>query len=424
MLDLEFIRRNIDLVKKAIQDKGDKVDMDKVLELDKQRRRIITNLDKLRNERRKSSEEIAVLKKNKQDADTLIQKMKLASDEITKLEEEERNIEKSFSEALSWIPNIPAKDVPVGRGAEDNIEVRHWGERKAFDFTPLPHWEIGQKLGILQSEIAGRITGSGFILLSGMGARLERALINFMIDLHTKKHGFREILPPYLVNRQSMFSTGQLPKLEGDMYHTSDEDLFLIPTAEVPLTNMWREQIIQEEKLPLYYVGATPCFRREAGSYGKDTRGIVRVHQFNTVELVKFVHPDTSFDELEKLLQCAESVLKALELEYRVVKLCTTEMSFASAKTYDIEAWAPGLGRYLEVSSCGNFTDFQARRGNIRFKGKDGKTKFVHTLNGSGVALPRTLICLLETHQQKDGSILIPKVLQPYMDGLERISVE
>ena len=422
MLDLDFIRKNPDVVKKAIADKSDNVDLDKVLELDKERRQIITTVDRLRSERKKSSEEIAKLKKDKKDAEALIIQMKAVGDEIATLETKLQEIEKAFTELIAFIPNIPAADVPVGKGEADNVEVRHWGERKKYDFTPLAHWDIGQNLGILQSERASKISGSGFILLSGAGARLERALINFMLDMHIKQHGFTEIMPPYLVNRQTMFTTGQLPKLEQDMYKTAEEDMFLIPTAEVPVTNLWRDEVIPEEKLPLYYVAATPCFRREAGSYGKDTRGIIRVHQFNKVEMVKFVHPDTSSDELEKLVQCAEAVLQALELEYRVVKLCTTEMSFSSAKTYDLEVYAPGVGRYLEVSSCGNFTDFQARRGNIRFRGKDGKSRLVHTLNGSGVALPRTLITLLETHQQKDGSIIIPKALRPYMDGVERIS--
>ena len=423
MLDLDFIRKNPDLVKKAILDKSDKVDLDKVLEMDVKRRETMTKLDKLRSEKHKSSDEVAKLKREKKDAEFLIQKMKVFSDEISRLEAEEKEIATPLNEMLNFIPNMPASDVPVGKGESDNLEVRHWGERKKFDFKPLPHWEIGQNLGILHSEIASKITGSGFIIMTGAGARLERALINFMLDLHTKKHGFKEAMVPYIVNRQTMYATGQLPKLEADMYKTAEEDLFLIPTAEVPLTNIWRDGVIPEEKLPLYYVGATPCFRREAGSYGKDTRGITRVHQFNKVEMVKFVHPDTSFDELEKLVNCAEEVLQLLGLEYRVVKLCTTEMSFSSAKTYDLEAWAPGMDRYLEVSSCGNFTDFQARRGNIKFKNKEGKSKLVHTLNGSGVALPRTVICLLETYQQKDGSVLIPKVLQPYMDGLERITL-
>ncbi|HLD36302.1 MAG TPA: serine--tRNA ligase [Planctomycetota bacterium] len=431
MLDLDFIRKNPDIVKKAIQDKGDSVDMDKVLELDKERRQIITNIDNMRSQRKKSSEEIAKLKKEKKDADELVKQMKAVGDEISALETKSQAIEKSFTELISFIPNIPAADVPVGKGEADNVEVRHWGppdhpvvragEHRKYDFTPATHWDIGQKLGIIQSERASKISGSGFILLSGQGARLERALINFMLDMHIKQHGFTEIMPPFLVNRQTMYATGQLPKLEADMYKTAEEDMFLIPTAEVPLTNIWRDEVIPEDKLPLYYVAATPCFRREAGSYGKDTRGIIRVHQFNKVEMVKFVHPDTSFDELEKLVRCAEAVLQALELEYRVVKLCTTEMSFSSATTYDLEAYAPGVGRYLEVSSCGNFTDFQARRGNIRFRGKDGKSRLVHTLNGSGVALPRTLITLLETHQQPDGSVIIPKALRPYMDGVERI---
>ncbi|MBI4713051.1 MAG: serine--tRNA ligase [Planctomycetes bacterium] len=421
MLDLDFIRSNPDKVKKAVQNKGEKANLDEVLKLDTARREVITQLDNLRARRNKASDEVAQLKKSGQDAKAIITEMKTVSADIKRLEDEIKSVEDKLQQLLRWIPNIPADDVPIGIDAKSNLEVKHWGKRAEFSFAAKPHWEIGSNLGILDSETATRIAGSGFILLKGKGARLERALINFMIDLHTQEHNYCEIAPPFMANRQSMFATGQLPNLEQDMYATKEEDMFLIPTAEVPLTNIWRDTPIPEDDLPVYYTAYTPCFRRESGSYGKDTRGIVRVHQFDKVEMVKFVQPKTSFDELEKLLSDAESVLQALGLEYRVVKLSTGDMSFASAKTYDIEAWAPGLGRYLEVSSCSNFTDFQARRGNIKFRDKNGKLKFVHTLNGSGLALPRTLICLLETYQQPDGAVEIPKVLQPYMDGVTAI---
>jgi seryl-tRNA synthetase len=420
MLDLDFIRKNPEAVKKAISAKNERIKVDDVLALDKKRREAIVANENLRNKRNQTSEEIARLKKEKKDAEKLIGEMKSVGADIKSNDEKLASLEEELNKLLIWIPNIPAEDVPVGN-EEANKEVRKWGKRKEFDFAPLPHWETGKTLDILDLPTGTKITGSGFMLLKGAGAQLERALINFMIDLHTTKHGFREIAPPYLASRPTMFATGQLPKLEGDMYHTSEDDLFLIPTAEVPLTNIFRDEILSQEQLPIYFVAGTACFRREAGSYGKDTRGINRVHQFNKVELLKFVHPDTSFDELEKLVTNAEAVLKALELEYRVIKLSTGEMSFASAKTYDVEAWAPGINKYLEVSSCSNFTDFQARRGNIRFRDKDGKVKFVHTLNGSGIALPRTLIAILENYQQKDGSVIIPDVLRPYMGGLTHI---
>ncbi len=415
MLDLEFIRKNPDIVKATVRNKDSKVSVDEVLSLDTQRRETIVRLDNLRNERNKASDEIARLKKDKKDADALIKRMKSVGDEVKKLEAGLKETEEKLDKLLIWIPNVPAADVPVGTSPESNAEIRHWGQRKEFSFIPKPHWEIAEKQGILAQDRAAKMSGSGFILFTGLGAKLERALINFMIDLHTQKHGYQEVSPPFMVNRASMFATGQLPKLEQDMYATKDDDLFLIPTAEVPLTNIWRDSVMDADKLPVYYVAYTPCFRREAGSYGKETRGITRVHQFDKVEMVKYTHPDTSFDELEKLVVNAEEVLQLLGLEYRVVKLCTGEMSFSAAKTYDIEAWAPGMGQYLEVSSCGNFTDFQARRANIKFRDKDGKLRFVHTLNGSGLALPRTMICLLETYQKADGTVEIPEVLKPYI---------
>ncbi|MEK7448195.1 MAG: serine--tRNA ligase [Planctomycetota bacterium] len=463
MLDLDFIRNNPDAVKKAVRDKNEKSDVDAILKIDAERRQVITELDNLRHQRNQTSEEIARLKKEKKDADKLIQSMKSVGERIKIMEKQLEEIDKPLREQLYWIPNVPASDVPVG-GAAANVEVRQWGQPPAFNFTPQSHWLLGQQLKILDLERATKISGGGFMILKGAGAALERALINFMLDVHTGQHSrkvgialplkdslfndgisqprkvgislipndslfnkgipqhYQEINLPYLVNQKSMFATGQLPKLADDMYQTAEQS-WLIPTGEVPLTNIFRDEILDSDTLPRYYVTATPCFRREAGSHGKETRGINRVHQFNKVELVKFVHPDTSFDELEKLVTNAESILQALGLHYRVIKLSTGEMSFASAKTYDLEAWAPGLGRYLEVSSCGNFTDFQARRANIKFRdpAQAGQVKFVHTLNGSGLALPRTLICLLETYQQSDGSIVIPEILRPYLNGQELI---
>lgn len=322
---------------------------------------------------------------------------------------------------LLRIPNIPSADTPIGKDEKDNVVVKTWGNRKVFDFTPLPHWELGRILDILDLERSSKISGSGFILLKGLGAKLERALFSFMLDLHTREHGYTELFPPFLVNRTAMTGTGQLPKLEEDMYRTAVDDLFLVPTAEVPVTNIHRDEIFSYKDLPVYYTAYTPCFRREAGSYGKDTRGIIRVHQFNKVELVKLVRPETSYHELELLVGNAEKVLQLLGLEYRIVKLCTGDMSFAAAKCYDIEVWSPGLDKFLEVSSCSNFEDFQSRRINVRFRDEDGKIGFVHTLNGSGLALPRTVIALLETYQQKDGSIVIPDVLYPYMSGIKVI---
>lgn len=426
MIDIELIRQKPSIVKKAVSDKNEKANIDNVIQMDEQRRKLITSIESLRSKRNQTSDEIAKLKKAKQDAASLISSMKQVGEDIKSNEEKLRELEAELAKQLAWIPNIAAEDVPVGDATANKV-VKEWparttgvdrsggGTHKKFDFTPLPHWEIGKNLDILDLPTATKITSSGFILLKGFGAKLERSLINFMLDLHTTKHGYKEIMPPYLANRQTMFATGQLPKLEADMFRANEDDLFLIPTAEVPLTNIHRDDVLKYDDLPVYYVAGTACFRREAGSYGKETRGITRVHQFNKVELLKFVHPTTSFDELEKLVADAESVLQALELEYRIVKLSTGDMSFASAKTYDIELWAPGMGQYLEVSSCSNFTDFQARRGNIRFKDKDNKMKFVHTLNGSGVALPRLMIAVMETYQQKDGTIAVPAVLKPYM---------
>jgi len=423
MLDINFIRNNPDRVKKAIVHKHENAaNVDQILELDTQRRSLIHACEQLKSKRNEKSKEVSDLKKKGQDASNIIEETKKIGDDIKSIEEKLKGLEPQINNLLLRIPNIPAADVPIGKDANDNVIVKTWGLRKTFDFTPLPHWELGRILNILDLERSSKISGSGFILLKGLGAKLERALFCFMLDLHTREHGYTELFPPFLVNRTSMTGTGQLPKLEEDMYRTAADDLFLVPTAEVPVTNIHRDEILSYKDLPIYYTAYTPCFRREAGSYGKDTRGIIRVHQFNKVELVKLVKPETSYDELESLLANAERVLQLLGLEYRVAKLSTGDMSFAAAKCYDIEVWAPGLDKFLEVSSCSNFEDFQARRINIRFRDEDGKLRFVHTLNGSGLALPRTVIAILETYQQKDGSITIPDVLQPYMGGIRVIA--
>ena len=423
MLDINFIRNNPDKVKQAIVLKHENAaSIDQLLEVDAQRRSLIHTCEQLKNKRNEKSREVSELKKKGQDASIIIEETKKIGDEIKSYEEKIVGLESQINNLMLRIPNIPAADVPIGKDENDNVVVKSWGVRKTFDFTPLPHWELGSLLNILDLERSSKISGSGFILLKGLGAKLERALFSFMLDLHTSEHGYTELFPPFLVNRASMTGTGQLPKLEEDMYRTAVDDLFLIPTAEVPVTNIHRDEILSYKDLPLYYTAYTPCFRREAGSYGKDTRGIIRVHQFNKVELVKITKPETSYNELESLLGNAEKILQLLGLEYRVSKLCTGDMSFAAAKCYDIEIWAPGLGKYLEVSSCSNFEDFQARRINIRFRDEDGKLRLVHTMNGSGLALPRTVIAFLETYQQKDGSVVIPNVLQSYMGGIKVIA--
>ncbi len=423
MLDINIIRNNPDKVKQAIALKHEKAaSIDQILEIDAQRRATIHACEQLKSKRNEQSREVSELKKKGQDATKVIEETKKIGDEIKSGEEKLKELDSQITNLMLRIPNIPAADVPIGKDEKDNVIVKSWGQRKAFDFTPLPHWELGSNLNILDTERASKISGSGFILLKGLGAKLERALFSFMLDVHTRDHGYTELFPPFLVNRTTMTGTGQLPKMEEDMYRTAADDLFLVPTAEVPVTNIHRDEILSHKELPICYTAYTPCFRREAGSYGKDTRGIIRVHQFNKVELVKLVRPETSYDELESLLGNAERILQILGLEYRVAKLSTGDMSFAAAKCYDIEVWAPGVGKFLEVSSCSNFEDFQARRINIRFRDEDGKLRFVHTLNGSGLALPRTVIALLETYQQKDGTVLIPDVLQPYMGGIKAIS--
>ena len=422
MLDLKFIRGNPDLVKKAVKNKGDAVDIDLLLDWDKKRRNLLSQCEELKHEKNVFSERIAVLKKEKEDTQQEIGQMREVSDKISSLDSELKKIDEEIGKLLLRVPNIPHPSVPIGSNESFNVVVRTWGEIPKFDFEPRPHWEIGKILGILDLARASKVTGSGFLMFTGVGAKLERGLINFMLDLHTKKHGCKEVFPPFMANRDSMTGTGQLPKLEEDMYLVEKEDLFLIPTAEVPVTNMHRDEILKGEDLPIYYTAYSACFRREAGAYGKDTRGMIRVHQFNKVELVKFVQPENSYDELENLVKDAEEVLQLLGLPYRVRNLCTGDLSFSAAKCYDIEAWAPGVNNWLEVSSCSNFEDFQARRMGIRYKAKSSdKPRFVHTLNGSGVALPRTMIALLENYQTKNGTVIIPGVLRPYMDGMEEI---
>jgi seryl-tRNA synthetase len=422
MLDLKFIRENIEIVKKSIKDRCMEVDIDRIITLDENRRSLIKELDKLRHKHKKENKEISKLKQEGKDIKGEIEKLKEVSDKINEKEKSLKEIENKLKDLLLNIPNIPHESVPVGANEKFNKVVRDWGKRKEFDFEPLTHIELSEHLDIIDFMRAARMTASHFVLFKGIGARLVRALINFMLDLHTKKQGYKEILPPLLVNRKSMSGTGQLPKLEEDMYRLKDDDFFLIPTAEVPVTNIHREEILNEDDLPLYYTAYTPCFRREAGSYGKETRGLMRVHQFDKVELVKFVKPEDSWEELEKLVKDAEEVLQLLDIHYRVVVLSTGELSFAASKCYDLEAWAPGVKKWLEVSSCSNFTDFQARRSQIRLRRKDGSLTYLHTLNGSGVAFARLIVALLETYQQKDGSVIIPEALRPYMDGIEGIT--
>lgn len=416
MLDIKFIRNNVAKVKKAIELKNDFADIDHLLALDAERRTILTEVEELKHRRNKVSEDIGRMKKQNQDASPFITEMKNVSDRIKALDDQVKSFDQQIDEILIRIPNIPHDTVPVGKDASANVEVKRWGKLPAKDFKAKPHWEVGERSGILDFSGGSRVAGSSFINYKGLGARLQRALIYFMLDLHIKKHGYTEVYPPFVVNRESMFGTGQLPKLEEDMYLATIDDLFLIPTAEVPVTNLLRDQILRGEELPIYYTAYTPCFRREAGTYGKDTRGLIRVHQFDKVEMVKFVPPETSYDELESLLQNAEEVLQLLELPYRVLALSTGDLSFAAAKCYDIEVWADGLGKWLEVSSCSNFEDFQARRANIRFKrDASAKPEYVHTLNGSGLALPRTVIAILENYQTDEGSVIVPNVLRDFM---------
>ncbi|MBU0548652.1 MAG: serine--tRNA ligase [Candidatus Omnitrophica bacterium] len=422
MLDIKFIRENKDLVKQAIAIRALKVDIDTVIKIDDCRRQALSEFETLAAQRNKANDEISMLLKEKKDAKAKISSMKDISRRIGELEPQIKEQEAELNKLLLNIPNVPHVSLPIGDASNNKI-VRSWGKLRKFDFKPLSHIELCQNLDIVDFNRATKITGSNFILFKGWGAKLERALINFMLDLHTNKHGYTEIFPPFLVNRTSMLGTGQLPKLEEDMYKLKDDDLFLIPTAEVPVTNIFRDEILDEDKLPIYYTAYTACFRREAGSYGKDTKGLIRVHEFDKVEMVKFVKPEDSYDELEKLVANAEEVLQLLELPYRLVLLSTQDISFAASKCYDLEAYTAGVDKWLEVSSCSNFESFQARRANIRMRRKESKkVDFIHTLNGSGIALARTVVAILENYQQEDGSVLIPKILQPYLNGQERIN--
>jgi len=422
MLDLRFIRANLDAVKQMLKNRRNDLDISTFESIDRRRREILPVLETLRHRRNKVSEEIARMKKQREDASGLIAEMKKVSVEIKEREAALSQVDEDLKPFLMVIPNIPHESVPVGAASEDNPVVRSWGAIPEMDFEALPHWDIGERLGILDFAVASKLAGSRFALYRGAGALLERSLISFMLDIHTREHGYTEVLPPFMVNSASMTGTGQLPKFKEDLFKIEGWDLYLIPTAEVPVTNIHREEVLAEEALPVHYVSYTPCFRSEAGSYGKDTRGLIRQHQFNKVELVKFCKPEDSYQELEQLTRNAETILQRLELPYRVVSLCTGDLGFASAKTYDLEVWLPGQKLYREISSCSNFEDFQARRAGIRFKRKGaGGTELVHTLNGSGLAVGRTLVAVLENYQQKDGSVLIPRALQSYMGGIEFI---
>jgi seryl-tRNA synthetase len=423
MLDLKFIRENAGVVKKALEKRGDSFDLARLLEIDKEHRIVLQELEVLRHQRKKANKEMANIKKVSSPSEEVLANMKTLSQNIKELEDKERALASNITDICLAVPNIPDETVPLGSTEKDNVEVRRWGNPAGQDFKPASHIDIGEKLGILDFSVSAKLTGSGFAFFRGHGARLVRGLINFMIDTHVTKHGYTEVFPPFVVNRECMTGTGQLPKLEEDMYRIESDDLFLIPTAEVPVTNIHREEILEKQSLPLFYTAYTACFRREAGSHGRETRGLVRLHQFDKVELVKLVEPATSDEELEKLLGDAEDIIQALGLHYRVISLCAGDLSFASSKCYDIEIWSPGLGRYLEVSSCSNFKDFQARRAGIRYRPAPGeKPEYVHTLNGSGVALPRLIASLLETNQKEDGTVQIPPPLRPYMGGMDVIS--
>lgn len=418
MLDIKFIRENPEVVKEGIKNKNEEDTIDQVLDLDKKRRTIISEVEELKAKRNSVSQQIGQVKKSGGDATEQINEMKRVGDMITDLDTQLSNTEEQLHQLLIWIPNLPHESTPLGKSEEDNVERRQWLP-DGFSFEQeekvLDHIELGKKLGILDFERGAKITGSGFPVYLGKGAQLERALINYMLDLHINEHGYTEVMPPLLVNRDSMFGTGQLPKLEEDMYYAEKDELFTIPTAEVPITNLHRQEILEENQLPINYVGYTACFRREAGSYGKESKGFLRVHQFNKVEMVKIVKPETSYDELEKITSDAEDILKALKIPYRILELCSADLSFAAAKCYDIETWSPAEVKWLEASSCSNFENFQARRANIRYrKSKDKKLDFVHTLNGSGLATSRLMVSILENYQTPEGKVIVPEVLQKY----------
>ncbi len=423
MLDVKFVRSNPEVISEALNKRGAAVRLDGFLALEQKRRQLLVETETLKNKRNTVSEEIGKLKKQGQVADRLVLEMRGVSQKIKELDEEIRAVEEEITTTLLNIPNIPHPSVPVGADETANQVVRVWGEPRPMDFKPQAHWDIGEGLDILDFERGAKVTGARFTFLKGAGARLERALINFMLDLHTTEHGYTEIFPPFMVNRTSMTGTGQLPKFEEEAFRVDKVDYFMIPTAEVPVTNLYREEILDGAKMPVHHVAYSACFRAEAGAHGRDTRGLIRQHQFNKVELVKFCRPEDSYAELEKLTANAEEVLKRLQLPYRVIALCTGDLGFSSAKTYDLEVWLPSYKTYREISSCSNFEDFQSRRANIKYRpGPKAKAEFVHTLNGSGLAIGRTLAAILENYQEVDGSVIIPQALRPYMGGLERIS--
>ena len=421
MLDWKWVRDNREIIITALKNRNAEFDLDELFYLDDQRRSLQQEADLLKQKRNEESKKIGFLKKEGKDTDDLMKNVQNIAEQIKIIDDKLKAAEEEWREKQLWIPNIPHETVPIGQDESSNQVVKNWGNPREFDFEPRPHWDIGEGLDILDFERGSKIAASRFTVLKGLGASLERAIMNFMLDLHTQQHGYEEIFPPFLVNAKAMTGTGQLPKFADELYKCQD-DLYLIPTAEVPVTNYHADEILPDEILPLYYTAYTACFRREAGSYGKDVRGLIRQHQFNKVELVKFVAPETSYDELEKLLSDAEEVLQILQLPYRVVTLCSGDLGFSSAKTYDIEVWIPSQKTYREISSCSNFEDFQARRANIRYRNKTGKIGFVHTLNGSGLAIGRTAVAILENYQQENGTVVIPDALRPYMQGLEFIT--
>jgi seryl-tRNA synthetase len=420
MLDIRFIRENADVVKTAMANRNAEVDVDAVLELDVRRRTLVAEVEELKAERNKVSKSIGQMIKEGGNPEEIKAKVRQMGDRISTMDDELRDVDARLRESLLYIPNLPAEATPVGQDENDNPVIRSWGEKKTFEFEPKAHWDLGEALGLFDLERGAKLSGSGFPLFTGRGARLERALIQFMLDLHTEQHGYTEVAPPFMCNAQTMTGTGQLPKFAEDMYSVPLDGLYPIPTAEVPVTNMYANEIL-DKGLPVLHTAYTPCFRREAGSAGKDTRGLLRVHQFDKVELVKFTTPETSAEEHEKLTADAEKVLQLLNLHYRVIELCTGDLGFSAAKCYDIELWAPAQNTWLEVSSCSNFHDYQARRANIRYRNEEGKPAFVHTINGSGVALPRLVIAIMENNQNSDGSIDLPEALWPYMGGLRRL---
>ncbi|MTI82058.1 MAG: serine--tRNA ligase [Firmicutes bacterium] len=425
MLDIKFVRSNPESVKEALVKRAVDLSLDEFLNLDEERRKKLAEVEQLKNKRNVVSEEIGKLKKAGEAAEEKILEMRSVSQSIKEMDEDVKEIEVKLQNILLTIPNVPNQTVPEGTDEDDNQKVKEWGQPKEFDFEAKPHWEIGEQLDIIDFERGSKVSGARFSFYKGAGARLERALFNFMLDLHSREHGYTEIIPPFIVNADSMTGTGQLPKFAEDMFKLEGTNYYLIPTAEVPVTNLYRDEILNTDQMPIYHCAFSPCFRAEAGAAGRDTRGLIRQHQFNKVELVKFVNPDNSYEELEKLLQNAEQVLQLLGLPYRVVNLCAGDLGFSAAQTYDIEVWLPSFNTYREISSCSNFEDFQARRANIRFRReKKGKPQFVHTLNGSGLAVGRTLAAILENYQEQDGSISIPPVLQPYMGGLTKITAD